>query len=423
MTAGAASVAALLTERIGLEPASIGLDAVARAVERRMKALDHSDPGAYLRLAESSPQEWARLVEEVVVPETWFFRDWEPFARLAAYAAGQWPGLGHDRLFRVLSVPCATGEEPYSVAMALLDAGLPAERFEVDAVDISEDSLAKARRAVYGRNAFRGARLDFRDRHFVPLPDETWQLKPAARRPVKFIQANLLSPGFLHDRPPYDAVLCRNLLIYFDESARDRAFKTLDRLLAPDGLLFSGHAEAVLVMRAGFAPMPWRGSFAYRRAPAQPAPCAAPPKAAASSAPKAPAFARPSAAVAATPSPLCEPRGDPPAPLPPPPLEQVARLADEGKLDEALSLCRRETHRPDAVAAAWRWQGIILEAMGERGAAEGCYEKALYLDPKDQESMAHLALVLELRGETERAAVLRRRRERLEAGVSGRAQL
>jgi chemotaxis protein methyltransferase WspC len=76
-------------------------------------------------------------------------------------------GAGEPML-RILSLPCSTGEEPYSIAMALLDAGIPGDRFRVDAIDISARALERARAAVYGDNAFRGQPLDFRDRYFTP---------------------------------------------------------------------------------------------------------------------------------------------------------------------------------------------------------------------------------------------------------------
>jgi chemotaxis protein methyltransferase WspC len=79
-------------------------------------------------------------------------------------------------VLRILSLPCSTGEEPYSIAMALLDAGIPGDRFRVDAIDISARALERARAAVYGDNAFRGQPLDFRDRYFTPSARRPYQL-------------------------------------------------------------------------------------------------------------------------------------------------------------------------------------------------------------------------------------------------------
>src|SRR3954463_795415 len=103
----------------------------------------------------------------------------------------EWLRTNPEGVLRVLSLPCSTGEEPYSIAMALLDAGFPAERFHVDALDISLRALAFARRGVFGRNSFRGGDGEYRDRHFTAA-GAGWQLGEAERRPVEFRQGNVL---------------------------------------------------------------------------------------------------------------------------------------------------------------------------------------------------------------------------------------
>src|SRR5260221_12102708 len=106
--------------------------------------------------------------------------------------------------------------------MALLDAGVALERFEIDAVDISGRSLACAAKGVYGKNSFRGKELSFRNRYFRSTP-EGFVLSPLVRKCVRFSQGNVLSENF---RPPmnhYDFVFCRNLLIYFDRPTQQKA--------------------------------------------------------------------------------------------------------------------------------------------------------------------------------------------------------
>ena len=188
-------IAARLRQTIGLDPASLGPSAVALAVHARMKQRGVKRTEDYAVLVETSEGEFAELVEEMVIPETWFFRDRQPFVALARWAAEEWlPAHPHQTL-RALSVPCASGEEPYSIVMALLDAGIPADRFVAVGIDISLRSLARARLALYGKNSFRGAELGFRDRHFRPTP-EGWRLSEEVRRQVHFRQGNLLDPLF-----------------------------------------------------------------------------------------------------------------------------------------------------------------------------------------------------------------------------------
>src|SRR5882724_1281358 len=123
-----AAFEALLNTSIGLDAASIGSTAIERAVHERQSALNLLDRGAYWDYVRTSLAERQALIDAVVVPETWFFRDRDAFSALGR--------IGHehslqspDRVLRLLSLPSSTGEEPYSMAMALLDAGVAPARF------------------------------------------------------------------------------------------------------------------------------------------------------------------------------------------------------------------------------------------------------------------------------------------------------
>ena len=158
----------LLKGRIGLDAESVGRVVVERAVRQRMAALNCADEDGYwLRLSGSSSEQQA-LVEAVVVPETWFFRHPESFAALKKLAFEHLSRLEGGRPLRILSLPCSSGEEPYSIVMALLDGGLAPQLFQVDAVDVSEKIIERAHAGLYGHNSFRGEALDFRERYFLP---------------------------------------------------------------------------------------------------------------------------------------------------------------------------------------------------------------------------------------------------------------
>ena len=266
-----AAVGEWLRRRIGLDPSSGGPGLAARGLRARMKAL--AIPSAewerYLALLERSETEAEALVDEVTVPESWFFRDEGPFAYLGGPIASRWLNDPARPPLRLLSVPCARGEEPYSAAIALLDRGLPPARFTVDAVDVSKPLLDAVRRGIYGDNAFRTSELAFRDRHFRPTASG-YELRPELKRLVNTHHGNLIDPEFLADQRAYDVIFCRNLLIYFDEPARQRALANLDRLLSPDGILFVGHAEQLGILSPRFRPAGDRGTFAFERVAAPP---------------------------------------------------------------------------------------------------------------------------------------------------------
>src|SRR5580765_685704 len=112
----------LLRERIGLDAASIGDAVVARSVRLRLKALGLATAGEYVRRLQTSEAEWMQLIEAVVVAETWFFRDREAITALVELAINEWLPRHPVETLRILSLPCSTGEEPYSLAMALTEA-------------------------------------------------------------------------------------------------------------------------------------------------------------------------------------------------------------------------------------------------------------------------------------------------------------
>ena len=150
---GLAALENLLKVSMGLNAASIGSAAIARAVQGRLSACKVGDLHGYQELLRVSATELQALIEAVVVPETWFFRDRHAFTALTRMVHDEWLPAHPDGVLSLLSLPCSTGEEPYSMAMALFDARVPGNRFRVDAVDISARHLAQ------------GSNLDARLRH------------------------------------------------------------------------------------------------------------------------------------------------------------------------------------------------------------------------------------------------------------------
>src|SRR5262249_8781045 len=155
------------------------------------------------------------LVEEVVVPETWFFRGAGLFTDLAKRIRN----TALSRPFRVLSVPCSTGEEPYSLAIALAEANVSPQAFTLEGVDLSGRSVERAQRGCYGAFSFRQTDPGLHDRYFRPAGRE-WEIDATLRQAVRFRTGNLVDPQFLWGEAPYDLILCRNLLIYLHPEAR-----------------------------------------------------------------------------------------------------------------------------------------------------------------------------------------------------------
>ncbi len=391
------SIEKILNRNMGLDTASIGAPAVARAVQTRMSACELEQPAAYLEQLHNSPEELQALVEAVVVHETWFFRDREAFVAVAALAVRDWLTKPAKPPMRLLSAPCSSGEEPHSMAMALIDAGLPTGRFIIDAIDISAQALGRAREGVYGRNSFRGADLDFRDRHFTAT-SEGLRIGDAARACVQFRQGNLMALEGAGAAEGYDVVFCRNLLIYFDTDTQRRAIEILRRLLSPDGLLFVGPGEANLMLAAAFAPAQIPRAFAFRKTP----PSAAPVKSVVARGRDVPLVAPPAQGSSPPRRAFTQARIEPASGVAAAKrldFIEIRRLADQGRLADAAKACEEHLRTGEPAAEAWRLLGLLRDASGDLDRAADCYRKALYLDPTDRETLGHLALLLERQGD------------------------
>ena len=365
----------LLKRKMGLDSRSIGAAAVERAVRHRMSATGVDDERDYLMRVQASPAEMQLLIESVVVPETWFFRYPESQQAMAQLACERlFAPARPTSVLRVLSLPCSSGEEPYSIAMALLDAGVPASRFQIDALDISERVVQFARRGLYGRNSFRGDALDYRDRYFTETGDGH-QLSAQVMERVRFQSGNLFDAGLLAHAPAYDFVFCRNLLIYFDQATQERAVQVLRRHTREDGVLFVGPAETSLLTARRLPPVAMPHCFAFL---ARPRPDAAP--AAASLFKPAALPAQPASRVPAPrpPAPL-RPMPHPARPAAPPAvavaakseseaeisLRQIEALADQGRVKDAIALRR-------APGTLWRERRRLLSARPAAGCGGRC---------------------------------------------------
>ncbi len=414
-------IAAFLKDKIGIDASIIGSKEITRVLEKRRLVCKLPDLQTYLQHLQSSYQELEELIELVIVPETWFFRDVEPFTFLENYLRSEWLSRKNKSVLRVLSIPCSSGEEPYSIAMTLLDAGLSPNQFIIDAVDISKKSLIKAREAIYSRNSFRVNNLEFRSRYFTQIGDK-YQLCHLVKNTVNFIYGNLVSPHFLDDKLPYHLIFCRNVLIYFKQAAREQSMVNLDRLLHNQGLIFVGHVETGEISLSSFESVNHPFAFAYRKIDKNN------PKSQdlAQSLPRnqqllpmqklnsqidvkqrTEIYFKKSLEI---------PKNEQSQPSnlhPSISLESIRRLADRGQLSEATILCETYIQQNYTHVQAYVLLGQIYQAQGMEKKAEKYFQKAIYLEPNDYEALMHLTLLTENRGDTAKAELLRQRIKRL----------
>jgi len=418
-----------LEKEIGLSADAVGSDIISKAVQLRMKDCGLQGPGEYLECLMSSGKEREKLIEEVVIPETWFFRNRESYVYLRQYLKNEWHHKSKGKTVRILSVPCSTGEEPYSIAMSLMDSGIDRSKMHIEAVDISTAAILKAKKASYGPRSFRGGDLGFRDRFFDP-EENVYALKESVKQMVKFSTDNLLRKGFVKERDPYDILFCRNLLIYLSPEAKKEALAVIKKLLTSEGILFLGHAERQVAVEQGFAGIHRPGVFACRKERRKASDekkeivdAAFLPRQrifekAARTGFKGnvvpPCFSKEVASKNVLGTEAVKHES---------PEKQIdlfdgaQRLADQGSLQSALKLCSEFLKQNPTHVRANFLMGLLFEALDDADKAENCFNKALYLEPKHSDALSHLAFIMEQRGEKDRALGLRKRAMRIHGGA------
>jgi chemotaxis protein methyltransferase WspC len=442
-----------LAEHAGLDPELLDRAWLDRVIQRRLEERGVADADSYCRVLDQDPRERERIVEQVSVGETSFFRYPNSFEVLVRHLSGLRGRPPQRSQLRMLSVACATGEEPYSMAMAAVHAGWPHRQVTVDAIDRNAEALAAARAGVYSLRVPRQP-LPTWARHWMHEEARRLHVDAAIRKTVRFHCGDVLTApsGLLPGR--YAVVFCRNLLIYLHDEARNELVAKLAAWLEPEGLLFVGHAEQVERLQPRFAILAEPGAFALRYvratdpglsdepaastlAPVSPAeqaeglaartrfPRAWPPtprsrvSQASSAGVAGTAGAKRSAAPAEasqTPPPTkANPLGSPDEWA----IERVRALADTGRLIEAAEAAEAALTDGSASAELYQLLGSVQLARGRFAEARDALRRAVYLDSRHEESLLQLAMVYQRMGEESQAARYRKRAARVHRQKEG----
>jgi len=198
-----------------------------------------------LRYDSDADRHWARLMDRLSVPETYFWRQAEQFEALAQHIAPEFFSRRPTRPLRIWSAACCTGEEPISITMALAETGLLTPgRVEIIASDASEAMLARARAGLYRERSFRQLPAVLREKYFT-REDEAWRPKDCLVRPITWHRANLAQVDEWARFASADAIFCRNVFIYFSDAAVKRIGAAIAERMPPGGHLFLGASESL----------------------------------------------------------------------------------------------------------------------------------------------------------------------------------
>ncbi len=223
---------------------------VDKRILERMEATGHRDFRSYFNFLrfQASGQEFQELVNRMTVNETYFFRE---KYQLDCLVDGVLDEVLEFRQaaepVRIWSIPCSTGEEPYSIGIYLLEHWPAIDEVDVEIVgsDIDTRALERARAGVFGRRSVQNLPPLVLGRYFTPTEDGGYRICDDLREAIDFCRVNLMNPAETKRFRNFDVVFCRNLLIYFDDAARRQAAQALYDAMRPGGFLFLGHSESM----------------------------------------------------------------------------------------------------------------------------------------------------------------------------------
>ena len=239
----------LLLSRLSTRLARRGLETYAQYVQ-------------FLRFDPKREDEWNDLASALSNNETYFFRERAQLKTLAGVILDE---LGaHASRLRLWSSACSSGEEPYSLAITLIESGkIPDGRISIRATDISPRALELADKAFYRALSFRATEPTMIQRWFHPQ-GEGFVVDDRVKRLVSFGRVNLLDDARVAAEGPFDAIFCRNVLIYFDKETQKRVVESFAKALRPGGYLFLGHAESLFHLTDLYEPVVGPDSIVYR---------------------------------------------------------------------------------------------------------------------------------------------------------------
>jgi len=216
-----------------------------------------------LKYDPSAPVEWLNVMNALSVQETYFWREMDQVRALVQTLLPQWHARNNGSPLRIWSAACATGEEPLTIAIALNEAGwFERASIEILATDASSKAINRAEQGVYRERAFRNLPAHLRDRYFE-RDGSNWRIKSDIHSRVKWGLANLIEENQIAEFASADIIFCRNVFIYFSESAISRVVRSFSRFIRPPGYLFVGAAESLLRLTTDFSLTEVDDAFVY----------------------------------------------------------------------------------------------------------------------------------------------------------------
>ena len=407
-------LAEMVSHTIGFDMKRIGESSIIRAAQKVQAYSNKSTHGSLEDLFLHDPMCRQLFIESIVVPESWLFREPKVFQYINTSLRQR---LKNQSEVKILSAPCATGEEACSIALSLLDSSHSRRQFYIIATDISQRAIEDANSGIYPEKAFRSIDETRKKKWFSSTPTG-WQVSPKIQETIRFLNRNLLDAqtetDLLHKaNGRFDLICCRNLLVYFTKPQRENLLKTIRRLLKPDGELVVGAAEAVILSTGTWEPT---GPLTFRIR-------------------KQVDKSRPTQQekiqrtnnrnLLHTQVGFNQPEHDNPkiysnktttsaAVACSEVIQDVEALANAGEIEDAIRLCQKSLQINGAQTDLLYMLAILHQTSGNYVASEKLLEKAVYLEPRHEGALLALALIAKRRGD-----MIAERRYRRSASLGG----
>ncbi len=241
------TISAMLYDIAGIKLSDGKEGLVVSRLGKRMREVGVPTFTAYIERVRQDPAELREMIDRLTTNKTSFFRESAHFDFLRTQALPSWG----NREVTIWSAGCSSGEEPYTLATVLYDYAQGGDaNGRILATDLSHRVLVKAKEGAYTTEMVRDIPAQTLNRHFDRVRDEKhdrWVAKQHLRSIIRFGKLNLMEDWPM--RGPFDAIFCRNVMIYFDRETQERLVQRFSRLLAPDGFLFIGHSETLHSMK------------------------------------------------------------------------------------------------------------------------------------------------------------------------------
>lgn len=253
----------LIVDEMGLDPNSLGDISIKTCIKSLLNSMDNISEDELYKELLTDHSIMTKLIEEIKVPETWFFRENEAFRYLEKYAIEFLSKNKYSKL-NILSAPCSSGEEPYSIAITLHNLGFTNEQYRICAVDISNANIEKAKNGIFTKSSVRNLDKNEIDKYFVNENNKYILKNNIKNSNIEFRNLNLIKELHKFKNEEFDVIFFKNLLIYLNEKSRQYVLSHIKRILKKDGILFVGVSELNFFINNNFEAINHNLAFACK---------------------------------------------------------------------------------------------------------------------------------------------------------------